>query len=349
MTTVVSKMTSSIVLDAADPATTELVLQLQLTDLEEVRQRLPGKRKEGVLGDLDVALDWMEQHLRNMQQILADKRIARSMAGAVHLDHGIITSFTHEENAACQDRAYAVRLAGRPQEPEEATEEHEVDDTIIARLAGLYVSEAIGYDMLKSHLGDDTGIGETEPESSAWAAQREVEQDKLQRMCVVCMQIKQFFDLMPAPCTHEYCRTCLQDLFQSSFTDESLFPPRCCRQDIPLSRVAIFLNAELIGEYERKKVEFSTPNRTYCSRAICSSFIRPEEVDEDVGTCRKCFAQTCTICKMPAHDQMECPNDLALQAVDELAQQNGWQRCHACRRLVELEIGCNHMTYGTCP
>jgi hypothetical protein len=29
----------------------------------------------------------------------------------------------------------------------------------------------------------------------------------------------------------------------------------------------------------------------------------------------------------------------------EAARENGWQRCNNCRRLVELDMGCNHMTF----
>ncbi|PVH71728.1 hypothetical protein DL98DRAFT_387736, partial [Cadophora sp. DSE1049] len=32
------------------------------------------------------------------------------------------------------------------------------------------------------------------------------------------------------------------------------------------------------------------------------------------------------------------------QQVLQAADENGWQRCYSCRRLVELDIGCNHIT-----
>lgn len=53
---------------------------------------------------------------------------------------------------------------------------------------------------------------------------------------------------------------------------------------------------------------------------------------------------TCVICKANAHTG-DCPKDTALQLLFNVADHNDWQRCHACRRLVELDIGCNHMTY----
>jgi hypothetical protein len=35
---------------------------------------------------------------------------------------------------------------------------------------------------------------------------------------------------------------------------------------------------------------------------------------------------------------------VALQQALDAAEEHGWQRCFNCRRLVELEIGCNHIT-----
>jgi hypothetical protein len=29
----------------------------------------------------------------------------------------------------------------------------------------------------------------------------------------------------------------------------------------------------------------------------------------------------------------------------QTADENGWQRCYSCRRLVELDLGCNHITF----
>lgn len=34
-----------------------------------------------------------------------------------------------------------------------------------------------------------------------------------------------------------------------------------------------------------------------------------------------------------------------MQHLLALVKENGWQRCYACWRLVELVHGCNHMTW----
>jgi hypothetical protein len=36
-----------------------------------------------------------------------------------------------------------------------------------------------------------------------------------------------------------------------------------------------------------------------------------------------------------------------LQQLLEFANANEWQRCYSCKTIVELDTGCNHMTYVT--
>jgi hypothetical protein len=162
------------------------------------------------------------------------------------------------------------------------------------------------------------------------------------RCCAACQEQIIFFDTARVPCGHKYCRDCLQDLFRASLTDESLFPPRCSRQPIASGGVRIFLTSELIEQYKRKKVEFVTSDRTYCSNPICSALMSLEKVINDVATYTDCGTKACTMCKTIAHTG-DCPLDTALQQVLETANENGWQRCYSCRRIVELDHGCNHM------
>lgn len=126
-------------------------------------------------------------------------------------------------------------------------------------------------------------------------------------------------------------------------TDESLFPPRCCRQQIPMAYVRIFLNSELVQAFEKKKIEFETPNRTYCYLPTCSAFINTQNISGERAACLECGSMTCTMCKGAAHTG-DCLNDASLQQVLDTARENGWQRCYSCWRLVELDHGCNHMT-----
>ena len=52
--------------------------------------------------------------------------------------------------------------------------------------------------------------------------------------CVACTEVCHPSEAITAPCGHAYCDECLANLFQSSMTDETLYPPRCCKQPIPI-------------------------------------------------------------------------------------------------------------------
>lgn len=88
-----------------------------------------------------------------------------------------------------------------------------------------------------------------------------------------------------APCDHAYCLGCLRDLFKASMQDESLMPPRCCRQVIPLALAK--LKPTEIEDFNAKLLEYSTADRLYCSQPTCSTFIPPTFILNNVGTCPK--------------------------------------------------------------
>ena len=151
-----------------------------------------------------------------------------------------------------------------------------------------------------------------------------------------------YFEVINAPCGDDYCKDCLQSLFESSYTDEDLFPLRCCRHVIPLATASIFLTRTQQERYEPRRIEVSTTDRTYCSETSCNKFILPSTFHNHVGTC-DCQTLTCSRCKRAAHDGL-CGEDETLQQTLDLAQQEGWRRCGRCTRMIELTVGCNHMT-----
>lgn len=335
------------ILQTLDEQTAELIIRLQLQDIDACFSSSKGKGRENEISDQSLALQVQAQELRSVASLCRDKRMARSIAKAVYADEKLLAAAVSQEDIERRDHEIASQLNNglapsttcRPKSDNEA---QSFEDELIDKLGIIYMSGADSAEE-GSWYQEETG----KAESSSQGA-RTTDRSSLSRRCEACREFVKFIEIARAPCRHEYCHSCLQDLFEASMTDESLFPPRCCRQTITIESVRVFLKPGTVQSYEKKKVEFGTPNRTYCYSSTCSAFIEPSQIEGDVAACPNCRLTTCTICKAKAH-KGDCPNDTTLHQVLEVARQNGWQRCYSCSRLVELDHGCNHITFVTVP
>jgi hypothetical protein len=339
-------------LQTTDDLTAALLIQLQLEDTEKISSSIKGKGPEGELSDAELALRLYKQELELNASILSDRRMTRSIALAVQSDGNALAESMSQEQRAARDRDLACQLSGsRDSSVIKAwtVTSEEMDEELLAKLAALWVSPVIEHDdgehrLSLDDVGNVTDRGIASGESSLWASTRNRIPSTVTHRCIACQEDKKFLEVVRAPCRHEYCRECLHDLFRSSMTDESLFPPRCCRKPIALSFVRIFLTLDIVQQYEQKKIEFETSDKTYCCSPTCSAFIYLENIHDDCAMCAECGMLTCTFCKLAAHEG-DCPADRGLQQLLQTATENGWQRCYNCHRLVELETGCNHMTF----
>lgn len=340
-----------------DEATAELVLQLQLEDIEQLTRTSKGKRREGDIDDFQLALSLYTAEIQSNATCITDHQMSLSMRNAVRQDAKLIAKWTAQEAQATHDHGLALeiqngggatasRAAGRDggDRPIPNKRNDDTEKELLDKLAALYMfGPADGYD--DSHDDDDDNIAQ--PESSSWAASRprtkQSQQKPNNKQCVACMENFPSHAVAHAPCSHNYCRTCLTELFTRSLTDQSLFPPRCCGQAIPVGQNRHVLTRQLVGQFEAKKVELETKNPTYCHRPNCSTFIPPQFIRDDIGTCPRCTTRTCAICKGAPHTG-DCPDDPATQQLMQVAAENGWQRCNSCHRLVELRSGCYHMS-----
>jgi hypothetical protein len=171
-----------------------------------------------------------------------------------------------------------------------------------------------------------------------------------QGTCSSCLDMHPNHDLLQLLCkddgeceNHAYCRDCLRRLFESSVTDPSHFPPRCCSKIISLFDCTPFLSQSLIARFVARREELATVNRTYCSNNDCSMWIRPANIEANVASCTECAQKTCATCKAMQHVGL-CPEDKDVKSLMTVAKQKRWQTCPNCKEMVELERGCYHIT-----
>ncbi|KAK1838844.1 ibr domain-containing protein [Colletotrichum chrysophilum] len=281
-----------------DEETLHLVIQMQLEDLEHMKNCRKGKQKEGSLPDSEFAFETYQSELKTCEQRVSDRTMSRSIQKATRTDGKLVTVFAAQERQAERDREIALRLSrgetvnqnsfqtsanSKTTSPDE--DMSDLDADMLRKLQKLYMS---------ADADDDETLDQ--PESSSWAASRS-------DMNGTTKPVKR----------------------------------------IPVDNHRPVLGSKLVGQFRAKEVEFSTPNRTYCHQPTCSTFVPVEFIKNDIATCPRCVYKTCAICKGADHQGKDCSQDTATQFLLQVAAENGWQRCFSCRRVVELEHGCNHM------
>ncbi|KAJ7584835.1 hypothetical protein C8J56DRAFT_949154 [Mycena floridula] len=178
--------------------------------------------------------------------------------------------------------------------------------------------------------------------------------------CVICLEDIQGLRFV-APCGDSYDLGCITDLFTAATRDESLFPPRCCGQTIPIRDVEQHLSRQLLQTLTDKAIEISTPNRVYCAQKSCGRFlgaatfaIKGKGKAKDlfkstpIFTCPSCNAKTCQTCKALCASKLKHKCRGSLDESDEqvirMGKEEGWSQCPGCNRMIELNMGCYHMT-----
>ncbi|KAF4488210.1 putative E3 ubiquitin-protein ligase rbrA [Colletotrichum fructicola Nara gc5] len=320
-------------LDDMDETTLQLVVQLK------------GKAKETDRSDADVAFDTYQAELVSFPAFAADRALSRRIARQEGTYPRVTTITAPAEQQAVPDASNPI--TSQPAESSRA--EEIVADEIVTE--EILAADAV-HTVCNTDIFDNDSIVDM-PESSSWGASRKASKrtrsrgpDQLEtRSCISCTKDYDPSNFYLASCDHLYCATCLQKLFHLSLVDESLFPPRCCRKPIPTDQVQHIIPKQLMQEFVAKEIEFSTVNRTYCHQSQCSAFIPPTSIEGDIATCPACQAKTCVLCKRMEHDRNDvCQEDTATQEVLKLAAEKKWPRCNKCRAIVELNVGCYHMT-----
>jgi hypothetical protein len=282
------------------------------------------KTPDADLSDYEIALRSFAIELNHLNQTLADRRVARGSIPAGH-GNGPSTNDSVSAEATSSYQAWSSNsiIRGRA-----IFANDQAMQTNLTRVMGLVEAQA-------SNAAGSAG-------ESASHSRRDFEQDV---QCVACGEMTRPFDILQAPCKHQYCRDCVTSYFQASLTDETYFPPRCCHIPLPFDTARDYISQEVANEFQLRRRELETSNRIYCSEPRCSTWIPPERISagKQRARCPKCRQRTCTICKGPAHSA-QCPKDTALQQLQELAEHEQWQRCRGCGRCIELESGCFHIT-----
>jgi len=321
-----------------DEDTLRAIVAIQAADLEKDARSTTANRNGRLATthrqdqDAIEARNLVMKEIDDVRRYNNDANLARSIASAVLSDARAIEAARNDMRENNEDEGDDVEANGL---------QIEHPGTSLARWAGLYMGEqagkeqyAVEYQRTQELNGTNISQEQSRRVADWWSAAKE---------CVSCLDQKSHYEIIVPRCNHPYCQECLCELFQKSFMDESLFPPRCCHNNLEGAELAFLLSKDLLEKFEEKKVEFGTDDRTYCHIKTCSTFIRPRPAPQRRADCPKCGAETCFRCKQEYH-RGACLENTEDQAVLELAEGLGWRRCSRCNTMVELVHGCHHMT-----
>ncbi|KAF7917829.1 uncharacterized protein EAE97_011967 [Botrytis byssoidea] len=164
--------------------------------------------------------------------------------------------------------------------------------------------------------------------------------------CVSCLDDFPFSDMVNVQC-HDYCKDCFERLVINAMKTESMWPVKCCLNDIPHKVIVTNIKPNLAREFELKvcEREVAAGDRVYCIKPKCERWIPNNWIDKGrkCASCPSCETKVCITCRGSWHANMECPQDKDFQATVSLADERGWKQCYNCRIFIELNKGCRHM------
>lgn len=338
-----------------DDADADAVLSLQLQDLDRLLETTPDIKDQTNMPDGRVALVTYREELATRLAFIRDRRMGRSIARAVYQDGATLQEAGRNENQAIRDRRKASRI-GRFRNiayaPPVIDLTDGADDVVMSGFAALNSVPQQGraepeQGPTRPRRSQRVGTADSRNVFNSQPAEAAPDRATLfgvHKTCVSCSEEVPYFSAVYAPCGHDYCKDCAKIIFINSAREETLFPPRCCQQIIPLAAVDVYLTAEFVEHFKEKSMEFQTLNRIYCPWPTCSAFIPPSRINGEIAVCEKCEYWVCTICKGATHQGRDCLEDRSLKDLIQTAKRAGWQRCYRCSRFVELSHGCNHIT-----
>ncbi|KAK6541425.1 hypothetical protein TWF694_007236 [Orbilia ellipsospora] len=160
-------------------------------------------------------------------------------------------------------------------------------------------------------------------------------------VCSICGDLSQSYRIFPLKCSHRYCIDCLRDHILHSLSQPSNQPPRCCGESLPLKNAAEALMSTELDTLMDRCDAYESSKQVSCAK--CKRDILQGYIKDSSAYCVECKEFTCTHCGLELHDGI-CEEDKGMEMLLDTARREGWSKCDKCNHLVELTVGCFHMT-----
>ncbi|GMH36213.1 hypothetical protein BSKO_04081 [Bryopsis sp. KO-2023] len=161
-------------------------------------------------------------------------------------------------------------------------------------------------------------------------------------------------------CSHAFCMACLEQHVKHSVSSRK-FPvvcpwPECTKNMLDTECINLLDSEDMTRKFLEMKTELSIPekDRLYCPNPRCSTLLIVEEVNRNFPVdCPGCSNLICVRCKAMWHHGLTCnqykrlPHEMRVpedKSLFTLAKRKQWRQCKKCQRMIELSLGCHHIT-----
>ncbi|RVD81891.1 uncharacterized protein DFL_009738 [Arthrobotrys flagrans] len=194
--------------------------------------------------------------------------------------------------------------------------------------------------VLAASIGWTQDWEEDAPTTSASASLKRYKEE-LSSICNICNETYQNYAVFSLKCNHRYCVECLRDHILHAFGQPGSELPRCCGEALPLTFAGeVLMENELDQLMDRRDAQESSKQIPCVG---CKKDLLQGSIKDNSAYCIGCAKFTCIHCGKGLHDGI-CPEDKDMAMLLETAKNEGWSKCGKCNHLVELTMGCFHMT-----
>ncbi|KAK6350562.1 hypothetical protein TWF718_003752 [Orbilia javanica] len=194
--------------------------------------------------------------------------------------------------------------------------------------------------VLATSIGWTQDWEEDVPTTSASASLKRYKEE-LSSICNICSETYQSYAVFTLKCGHRYCVECLRNHILHAFNQPGSELPRCCGEALPLTFAGeVLMENELDQLMDRRDAQESSKQ---VSCVDCKKDLLQGSIKDNSAYCIDCAKFTCVHCGKDLHNGI-CPEDKETAMLLETAKDQGWSKCGKCNQLVELTVGCFHMT-----
>ena len=173
-------------------------------------------------------------------------------------------------------------------------------------------------------------------------------------ICLICQSELNEINKVQVPvCLHNFCQDCIRTYLEIRITESQVdsmpCPEHSCGADIQEEFISMLIPEELFFKFKKFQKAQSlnkNPNLRWCPKPDCEGWDKGNMQSREL-TCNQCGFKFCYYCQEPWHGNSKCRAQVDF-ALDKYSKKNNVKQCPQCRRRVEKNQGCDHMTCPAC-